>query len=198
MPNLILASSSPRRRQLLEEAGFSFEVIPPSEGAEPETIEGLSPTELVAELARLKALDVASRVPGHAIVLAADTVAECDGQVLGKPKDQKHAREMLTLLSGREHRVLTGFCLMTPDATNAPPEVVTTRLVMAALEEAWLLPFLESGGWKGKAGAFGYQDGLSFVSIIEGSESNVVGLPMEEVTSRLAEAGCLPEETSQS
>ncbi|MEM8864087.1 MAG: nucleoside triphosphate pyrophosphatase [Planctomycetota bacterium] len=198
MPDLILASSSPRRRELLQEAGYQFTIESPSEDAEPETIEGLSPTELVAELARLKAIDVAQRLAASgqgadSLVLAADTVAECDGRVLGKPKDENHAREMLSWLSGREHLVLTGICLMTPD--NPQPlagEVVVTQLVMSPLEEDWLEPFLATGGWRGKAGAFGFQDGLAFVRILNGSASNVVGLPMERVTQLLGELGCHP------
>lgn len=200
MPKLILASSSPRRRRLLAEAGFDFQVVAPSDGAEPETIDGLGPAELVAELACRKGIDVARRIadPADALILAADTVAECGGRVLGKPKDEAHAREMLSSLSGREHRVLTGFCLLRPGAKTARAEVTSTSLMMSPLQEDWLEPYLASGGWRGKAGAFGFQDGLAFVRIIQGSESNVVGLPMERVTERLAEQGCFPGAGEQS
>ncbi|MEM9185495.1 MAG: Maf family protein [Planctomycetota bacterium] len=202
MTRLILASSSPRRRQLLAAAGFEFEVVAPSDGAEPETIDGLGPAGLVRELARLKGQDVARRLgvpvdaasPGRGsdrVVLAADTVAECSGRVLGKPKDKADAREMLSWLSGREHHVLTGVYLA-GGGLVAAAEVAVTRLRMAPLEQAWLEPFLATGGWRGKAGAFGYQDGLDFVRVVEGSESNVVGLPIERAAVLLGERGCWP------
>ena len=206
MPNLILASGSPRRQQLLADAGFRFKVVAPADDAEPATIEGLSPTELVAELARLKAEDVTGRLrvespAAEAVVLAADTVAECAGRVLGKPRDINHAREMLSWMSGQEHQVLTGVCLVglgDQAHRRSVIEVVSTRLRMAPLSKDWLEPFLASGSWQGKAGAFGYQDGLEFVEIVQGSESNVVGgLPMERVTDLLRARGCIPGETEQ-
>lgn len=205
MAKLILASSSPRRRELLEEAGYNFEVLPPRDGAEPDTIEGLGPAKLVAELARLKGEDVADQFRADApasgdptIVLAADTVAECDGRILGKPRDEGDAREMLTWMSGREHHVLTGVCLIgEADDGATHTEVVTTRLLMASLESDWLEPYLASGRWGGKAGAFGYQDGIDFVRITEGSASNVVGLPMERLSVLLAERDCFPAGTRQ-
>lgn len=203
MPRLILASSSPRRRSLLEEAGYEFLVVPPSDGAEPDGIDGATPSELVAELARLKGEDVARQVADQrsvatapAVILAADTVADCEGDVLGKPRDEGHARQMLSQLSGREHSVLTGVWLAAvgdPAPDGAPTcEVVETRLAMAPLAEEWLEPYLASGKWRGKAGSFGYQDGLSFVRVLAGSESNVVGLPMERVGALLRERGCFP------
>lgn len=197
----------------MEAAGYDFTVVPPSDGAEPELTEssplaGLSPAELVAELARLKGEDVAARITEQssrdpALVLAADTVAECGGRILGKPRDEADAREMLTWMSGREHRVLTGVCLIAVGDKESLPqpatiEVVATQLRMAPLEDDWLGPYVASGGWRGKAGAFGYQDGLAFVSISRGSESNVVGLPMERVAELLAQHGCLPQRPDQS
>ena len=201
MTLLILASSSPRRRQLLTDAGFEFTIEPPDEDAESGVPQSLGPKRYVAELARRKAENVAARLtttPAERVLLAADTVAECDGRILGKPADIQEARDMLSWLSGREHQVLTGICLIslidpigaaTPEPTV---EVETTRLRMSPLEEDWLEPFLASGDWQGKAGAFGYQDGLEFVRIVHGSESNVVGLPMERVTPLLAERRCFP------
>ncbi len=198
MSQLILASSSPRRRRLLTDAGFEFQVQTPSDSAEPDRIEGtalaeLSPKDLVAELARRKGEDVRGRVASpDTIVLAADTVAECRGAILGKPRDVDDARAMLETMSGQEHRVLTGFYLDTGNGDRPHVEVAVTTLKMAPLGDRWLEPYLLSGKWQGKAGAFGYQDGLSFVSILRGSESNVVGLPMERLTELLAERGCLP------
>jgi septum formation protein len=175
---LILASGSPRRRQLLAEAGFEMEVVPPSESAECGVCSGESPPELVARLAYQKAADVVDR--GHTgLILACDTVAECHGQILGKPRDDAHAREMLQRLSGREHRVYSGLCLWESPGGEPRVEVDCTVLRMDPLEGADIEQYLATGLWEGKAGAFGYQDGLDWVHIIEGSESNVVGLPME-------------------
>src|SRR5688500_13195744 len=110
-PRLILASSSPRRRQLLAEWGYSFEVIAPDPAAECVGFdERETPPELVVRLARQKAADVSRRID-QGIVIGCDTVAECCGQILGKPRDRQDARQMLTLLSGREHHVHSGLCL---------------------------------------------------------------------------------------
>ncbi len=130
---------------------------------------------------------------GAAVLLAADTVAECGGRVLGKPTDEEHARAMLTELSGTEHRVFTGICLGVSGAVvTLHSEVVTTTLRMASLDDSWIEKYLATGLWEGKAGAFGYQDGLGFVTITEGSESNVVGLPMERVVKLLEQWNCRP------
>jgi septum formation protein len=175
---LILASSSPRRRQLLSEWGYSFEVLAPSESAECGVCSDETPQKLVARLAYQKARDVAERVDSG-IVIGCDTVAECRAQILGKPANLEHARQMLTLLRGREHHVYSGLCLWRrPDDVHRT-EVAVTKLRMDAISDAALERYLASGDWEGKAGAFGYQDGLDWVHVVEGSESNVVGLPME-------------------
>lgn len=183
---LILASASPRRRELLAEAGYSFRVVPPSETAEDAGRDGESPAEMVARLARQKAADVARRVEAG-LVLACDTVAECEGQILGKPRDEAHAREMLQWLSGREHRVYSGLCLW--PICDGPPriEVERTTLRMRRLKASEIDDYLAGGLWRGKAGAFGYQDRLGWLEIIEGSESNVVGLPLERLAAMLAD-----------
>jgi septum formation protein len=177
-PKLILASRSPRRRELLAEAGYKFDIVPPAESVECGVCSRESPAELVARLAYEKAADVARRV-GRALVLGCDTVAECNGEILGKPRDIATARRMLELLRGREHRVLSGLCLW--DYPDAKPDtrVAVTRLRMDELTDRQLDEYLDSYQWEGKAGAFGYQDRLGWVHVIEGSESNVVGLPLE-------------------
>jgi nucleoside triphosphate pyrophosphatase len=114
-------------------------------------------------------------------------VAECDGFILGKPRDEADARAMLTQLSGREHRVLTGICLWRLRDGEPLVRVAVTRLRMDGLTDMQLDDYLASGQWEGKAGAFGYQDRLGWVHIVEGSESNVVGLPMELLAEMLAE-----------
>jgi septum formation protein len=177
---LILASASPRRRELLAEAGYQFTVETPSPAAECGVCSRETPPELVARLSYQKAEDVARRV-NEGLVLACDTVAECMGQILGKPANLEHARQMLELLRGREHHVYSGVCLWRRPADTHLVEVAVTRLRMDAVSDAELEDYLQSGLWEGKAGAFGYQDRLGWLHIEEGSESNVVGLPMEVV-----------------
>ena len=185
---MILASGSPRRRQLLTEAGYRFRIVVPSEEAECGVCSGESPPELVARLAYQKAADVSTRV-GPALIIACDTVAECQGQVLGKPRDEEHARRMLELLSGRAHRVYSGLCLWRVPDGEPDVRVAETLLRMDPLSTAQIEEYLATGAWEGKAGAFGYQDGLSWVHVERGSETNVVGLPMELLVEMLSQEG---------
>lgn len=144
-----------------------------------------TPPELVARLAWQKAADVAPQVD-RGLVLACDTVAECLGQILGKPADRTHARQMLRLLRGRVHHVYSGLCLWRRPDDVKHVEVAVTRLRMDPVSDAELESYLETEQWRGKAGAFGYQDGLDWLHVEEGSESNVVGLPMELLERMLA------------
>lgn len=178
---LILASGSPRRAQLLAAAGYEFTVELPGEGVEDEPAPGETAEQAVARLAYQKAADVVTRVqPG--IVLAADTLACCDGQLLGKPENREHAERMIRQLSGRTHYVLTGICLWQAPSDRRLVDVVRTDLEMTALDESTLRQHLDSMRWRGKAGAFGFQDDNDWLRIIGGgSESNVVGLPMERL-----------------
>ena len=182
---LILASRSPRRRELLTAAGYQFAVVPPAESAECGLCSGENPAQLVARLAHQKAADVARRVD-NAVILGCDTVAECNGQILGKPEDEAHARQMLEALRGREHRVFSGLCVWPVPNGEPLSRVATTTLRMDLLSDEQLDDYLASGQWEGKAGAFGYQDRLGWVHVLEGSESNVVGLPMELLADMLA------------
>jgi len=186
LTKLILASSSPRRRELLAEAGYEFEVIPPHDSAECGVCSRETPPELVARLAYQKAGDVARRLAAG-LVVGCDTVAECCGQILGKPKNREHAREMLELLRGREHHVYSGLCLWRRPGDETHVLVDVTRLVMDKVSGAQLAAYLDTDQWEGKAGAFGYQDGLDWIHVLEGSESNVVGLPLELLAKMLAE-----------
>jgi septum formation protein len=185
---------------LLAEAGYRFTVLPPPPDIECGVCSESGPAGLVAELAFRKADAVVRSLQDNAdgrgkeragslgaIVLAADTVAECDGFVLGKPQDEEHAREMLRQLSGREHRVLTGLCLWRLGNNERSVRVAVTTLRMDPLTGAQLDEYLASGQWEGKAGAFGYQDRLGWVRVVEGSESNVVGLPMEMLAEMLSQ-----------
>ena len=196
---LILASSSPRRRELLAEAGYRFEIVPPHESAECGICSTGGPATLVVELAVSKAADVlaqlkvAGRLTDEVVIIACDTVAECNGEVLGKPRDEDHARNMLERLRGNVHRVYSGICVWRPAATGeaGQPDVhlATSELRMDAITDAQLDDYLASGLWEGKAGAFGYQDRGGWIHLTAGSESNVVGLPMELLEERLAALG---------
>ncbi|MEN0109936.1 MAG: Maf family protein [Planctomycetota bacterium] len=198
-PRLMLASGSPRRRELLEAAGYALEVTPPSDGAEdPSLCSGCGPVELVRDLATAKLRNVGDRLAAQgtdAVVVAADTVAECGGAILGKPTDEEHAAAMMRTLSGRRHRVYTGLAIGRSGGgafSTLSVETVETTLTMDELPEAWIEDYVAGGLWRGKAGGFGYQDGLGFVAVERGSETNVVGLPMEVLTERLAALGVTP------
>lgn len=182
---LILASASPRRRQLLLEAGYDFQVIVPSATAECGVCSRETPPELVARLARQKAEDVAKRLT-EGLVIGCDTLAECRGQMLGKPKNREHAGEMLRFMRGREHSVYSGLCLWLLPQEEVHVQVDRTRLQMIELTDSEIDSYLDTNLWEGKAGAFGLQDRLGWIEIVEGSESNVVGLPMELLTTMLA------------
>lgn len=183
-PPLILASQSPRRRQLLVTHGYDFEVIVPSESAECGICSRETSSELVARYALQKAKDVAPKV-NTGLILACDTVADCHGQILGKPTSPEHAAEMLRMMRGCEHRVLSGICLWHRPSNRALLEVESTTLKMDEIADAWIDDYVQTDQWVGKAGAFGYQDGLDWIHITSGSETNVVGLPMERLRSML-------------
>ena len=179
---LILASQSPRRRQLLTDAGFSFEVIAPDDSVEKGICSNCGPDQLVVDAAVAKASTIAQTVE-HGIILGADTVALCKAEILGKPVDVDHARAMLNLMSGTVHHVLTGVCLWHRPSNKFASYLQRTTLEMESLSAERIEDYLDTDQWIDKAGAFGYQDGLDFVRIIEGLESTVVGLPVEKVQS---------------
>ncbi|HBO45887.1 MAG TPA: septum formation protein Maf [Planctomycetaceae bacterium] len=201
--HLILASKSPRRRELLAEAGYDFTVVPADEEVESGAAFSLGPVELVRELAYRKAADVVSRLrsgglsetPEFAaggrptVVLGCDTVVECDGAILGKPTDRDDARRMLERLRGRTHQVHSGLCLWPLSAESLTVDVATTTLRMDRLDADRIDEYLAGDGWEGKAGAFGYQDRTGWVHVVAGSESNVVGLPLELLADMLAKLG---------
>lgn len=190
---IILASNSPRRRELMTQAGFCFQVLPADGNVEtpydPEKF--ASPAEFVSREALLKAQNVARRFPEEdLVVIGCDTVAVCAGEILGKPADRADAERMLRLLSGSEHEVISGLCLINPALPDETlVESVVTRLVMDPLSDEDLQAYLDSNQWQGKAGAFGYQDGISWLHILSGTESNVVGLPIERLEELLKPKG---------
>lgn len=180
---LVLASQSPRRRQLLTAAGISFRIVAPPEEAEDARRDNEPVADYVARLACQKAESVAPQTGETEVILACDTVAECQGQVLGKPVDVEHARSMLTTLRGQQHRVISGLVLQSSCGKRRLVANDVTRLTMDAVTDEALREYLATGLWEGKAGAFGFQDGLDWVHLVDGSESNVVGLPMERLAS---------------
>ena len=196
-PHLILASQSPRRRQLLTDHGYSFGVIVPSDSAECGMCSRETAAELVVRYAFQKAKDVAPQV-SDGLVLACDTVADCHGQMLGKPRDAEHAGAMLRTMRGTEHFVRSGVCLWHRPSNRTLLELESTTLTMDRISDEWIDEYVLTDQWIGKAGAFGFQDGLDWVHVTEGSESNVVGLPMERLASMLrrfeSEATVMPSD----
>jgi septum formation protein len=177
---LILASQSPRRKQLLADAGFDFVVDAPSDSVEKGICSKCSPEDTVLEGAFLKARAISLRNE-TGLILAADTIAECNGEILGKPIDRDHAERMLRLMSGRQHRVLTGVCLWQCGSNRRVCHIEQTVLTMDALSDPRLQEILNTDNWVGKAGGFGYQDGLDWLQVKSGLVSNVVGLPVEKL-----------------
>ncbi len=181
---LILASGSPRRKELLTQCGIPFEADP-AQGEEKASGEG---RKMAMKLARQKCAEVSSRHPGR-YVLAADTLVCVDGEVMGKPKDAEDASRMLRRLSGRAHQVYTGVCVIAPDGRELC-EVDTTDVVFSELSEPAITRYVQSGEPMDKAGAYAIQGGACvFVSGISGSPSNVVGLPMTLTARMLRELG---------
>lgn len=182
---LILASSSPRRKELLRLAGVRFKTIPSR--ADERFLEGESPEEHVIRLARAKAMDVAGRHRGR-WVLAADTVVVINGEVLGKPRTRKEAEEMLRKLSQREHRVITGYCILKTSSPEKREGIVTSRVKFKALSSEEVQRYLDTGEPFDKAGGYAVQGRAAFmVKEVCGSYSNVVGLPLCEVVEALRE-----------
>ena len=183
---IVLASRSPRRRELAVAAGWDVVLVPPPETAEssaPPRAPGETLEAYVLRLARAKAAAVAaSGVTGT--ILACDTLSELDGEALGQPIDRDDARRMLEALSGRPHRVVTGVCLW--HRPLAPLEATDeSRLEMGTLDASFLEWYLDAGLWRGKAGACGFQDERLPLRLVSGSPSNVVGLPLERVEAML-------------
>lgn len=181
---LILASSSLQRRRLLAEAGYQFRVQAPGI-AEPNPADHDDPSAYVAHTAWLKARAVAATV-ATGRVLAADTIVTVGGAILGKAADRADASRILRRLSGSVHHVLTGVCLWSRPGDYWIGLVTTTECEMQALAESEMERYLDSELWVDKAGAYGIQDSDPYVRVVRGSFSNVVGLPVEEVSRLLA------------
>jgi len=183
---LVLASASPRRKTLLEAAGVSFEIV--ESGIDEIRRDGESAIDFAMRMAAEKALNVsASR--SDALVLAADTIVECAGQILGKPADPAEARAMLQTLSGNTHTVVTAFAIASARKISESHSAIS-RVTFRRLSSDEIGEYVASGVPLDKAGAYGIQDaGAGFIAHVEGSRDNVMGLPVREVLSALRRHG---------
>lgn len=185
---LVLASASPRRRELLERIGLSIEVSPPD--IDERVLDGEAPDVYVSRIARAKAIAVARK--DRSWVLAADTTVALGGTILGKAETVEEAAKMLRWLAGRTHQVLTAFVLIgeRDDKTVVREGLVSTDVTFFELDAGTLADYVASGEWKGKAGAYAIQGiGAVLVREVRGSVTNVVGLPLAEVVAALREVG---------
>lgn len=180
---LILASKSPRRYELLKQLGLDFDVIPSD--VEEDFVPTESPREHVMRLAEAKALDVGNRFPEN-WVIGADTIVYVDGTILGKPKSREEALEMLRLISGKEHRVLSGICVSHLKKGKRERKTVETAVRVKALSPVEMDWYISTGEPFDKAGGYGIQGIGSFmIESINGSYTNVVGLPLCELIQML-------------
>jgi len=185
-PALVLASASPRRLDLLQQVGIVPDVVAPANLDETPGATEL-PRVYAERLAAEKALAIAAS-HAHAFVLAADTVVACGRRILPKAETQEEARSCLDLLSGRAHRVYTGISLVKGDSQIT--KSVMTRVQVARLSDAELDAYLASGEWQGKAGGYAIQGyAAAFIRGLNGSYSNVVGLPLHETVNLLKGSG---------
>lgn len=176
---LCLASTSPRRRDILEQFGLSFEVFAPQ--VHEEVVPGESPEEHVLRLAQAKVLAAASHYPSH-VILAGDTVVAHDQEILGKPADEEDAVRMIRALSGRAHKVFSGYVVAEGPEGARCEKVVETAVVFRALPDDWIQWYVRQDESRDKAGAYGIQGlGGAMVERIEGSYTNVVGMPIEHI-----------------
>jgi septum formation protein len=189
----VLASGSPRRRQILGDAGLRFEIQP--SGIEEKTRPGETPADLAERLAREKAEDVAGRLPAEPRrpVLGSDTIVVAGENVLGKPTDAEHAVELLGQLVGTTHRVMTAIALAWSDGRPTASEVVTSEVEMRSATRDELVEYVAVGESFDKAGGYALQgEGARFILGVRGSSTNVIGLPLEETLALLERQGATP------
>lgn len=185
MKQLILASQSPRRQELLSRLGVPFDICPAvgEEIMNPDLI----PSVMVEELARQKAEEVFGLHP-QAVVIGSDTVVALGNRILGKPQDEEEAFEMITALQGKTHQVYTGVCIISPEQTKVFHQVA--KVTMCPLNETQVRHYISQGESLDKAGAYGIQGiGACFIQGIEGDFFNVMGLPLCAVTQALGDFG---------
>lgn len=189
----ILASASPRRIELFKEISKNFTVLPADvderieklfDKKELDSLLNSSPQSIVMELAKIKAMAIASNHP-NSLVVGADTGVFLDGKMLGKPEDEEDAIRLLKMLSGKTHHVITGFCIMYKDKIITDFE--NTIVVFENLDDFAIDRYIKSGQYKGKAGAYGIQDGYGLVKEYIGDLNNVIGFPTEKIKKRIKE-----------
>lgn len=191
-PRLILASASPRRQQLLREAGYDF-VVRAADIDEDDHPPRILPADLAEYLAAQKAGAVASDPQFRDdVVLAADTVVAFGDRPLGKPADPDDARRMLQLLSGTTHIVITGVAVVRPSTGHSARGRVMSAVKMRPLTADEISRYVAGNDWQGKAGGYGIQDRDPFVTRVAGCHTNIVGLPVPETCRMLSQAGIVP------
>lgn len=189
---VILASGSPRRKELLEQMGVSFEII--TSKCE-EVITSTNPKDVVKELSKMKAEDVAKEIQSPAIILGADTVVAHNGRILGKPKDKEDAIQMISSFAGQEHHVYTGVCMIIKEE-DGREEIISfaeaTKVVVYPMTEQEILDYVESGECNDKAGSYAIQGLFApYIKEIAGDYYNIVGFPIAGIYQRLKEKGIL-------
>ena len=187
MKRIVLASASPRRKELLEQIGLQFEIEPSNH--DEELHHDLTPHEMARALSIEKAQVVASKYK-DAIIIAADTFIVIGERIIGKPHTDEEAREMLAFLSGKSHLVITGYTVLDTDEGKQVTNSVETTVYMKTLTSGEVESYIATGEPIGKAGAYAIQGlGAAFVEGIEGDYSNVVGLPLNALATSLKEFG---------
>lgn len=176
MRTIVLASNSPRRKEILENLGIDFRII--GSNIREESDKRFSPIETAKRFAYLKARDVSGRLDENYIVIGADTVVEC-GKILGKPRDKQDAYDMLRLLSGRVHKVITGFAIIDCLTGQQFIDYESTKVYFKRLKDEEIRRYIATGEYTDKAGAYAIQGRASlFIEKIKGDYYNVVGLPV--------------------
>jgi septum formation protein len=177
--SLVLASASPRRRQLLAEAGYKFTIVIPDIEESAFVGERISPREYAKRLALAKAKSVAEKLPGS-LVIGADTVVDFEGEIIGKPADAKEAEQITRKLFSAPHKVITAVAIVCLNNGIEIVESDSTVVYPRQMSDEQVAEHIKSGSWRDKAGAYAIQEGGDeFVERIEGSLTNVMGLPME-------------------
>lgn len=190
MNQLILASGSPRRREIMEQVGLEFQVMV---SKKEEVITKETPQEAVQELATQKAQDIANDLNGDGYIIGADTVVVQNGSILGKPKDKEDGIQMLSRLSGQNHSVYTGVCILYKKADCIVDKICfyeETKVTMVSMSEEEIKEYVETGEPMDKAGAYGIQGkAAAFIKKIDGDYYNVVGLPISRLVRELRGMG---------
>ncbi len=183
MKRFILASASPRRKEILEKGGYEFEIIVSDK--EGNTDKFSNPEKLAVRFASQKAEDIFKKVGKDAVILAADTVVALDGKVYGKPHDEEEARTFLRELSGKTHQVITGYSIISDDFRETGH--VVSNVTFNERNDDLIDKYVKTGSPLDKAGAYGIQDESGLIKGYEGSLDNIIGLPLEEISETLDE-----------